>query len=86
MNLQDIKEKVSNNFSAGLLVITAVLSSNDIISIISCVSGVIVTIVNMYGDYKIKIANARKIEADIRKVDAEANKINSEIEEKEKGV
>lgn len=86
MNLQDIKEKVSSNFSAGILAITAVLSSNDIISIISCVSGVIVTIVNMYGDYKIKIANARKIEADIRKVDAEANKINSEIEEKEKGV
>lgn len=79
MNLQELKEKVSSNFSAGVLAITAVLSSNDIISIISCVSGVIVTIVNMYGDYKIKIANARKIEADIRKVDAE-------IEEKKKGV
>lgn len=86
MTLQEIKDKVSSNFSAGVLAITAVLSSNDIVSIVSCVSGVIVTIVNMYGDYKLKVANARRIEADTRKVDAEANKINSEIEEKEKGV
>ena len=86
MNLQDIKEKVSSNFSAGVLAITAVLTSNTTLAFLSTVSSIIIAVMNAYGDYKIKIANARKIEADIRKVDAEANKINSEIEEKEKGV
>ena len=86
MNLQDFKEKVSSNFSAGVLAVTAVLTSDNTIGIISCISSVVISGITVFGDYKLKIVNVRRIEADIRKVDAEANKIKSEIEEKEKGV
>lgn len=85
MNLQDLKEKVSNNFSAGVLAVTALLTSDNTIGIISCISSVAISGITVYGDYKLKVVNARRIEADTRKVDAEVKRINTEIEEKEKG-
>ena len=68
MNLTDLKDKISSSVSTLSLVCISIISDNQLLAGITGYTAIIFTFIGVIGEYKVKQANIRKIDAEIKEL------------------
>lgn len=68
MNLTDLKDRISSSFSTLSLACISIISDNQLLSGMTGYSAIILGFFTAYGEYKVKQANIRKIDAEIKEL------------------
>lgn len=68
MNLTDLKEKISSNLTTASLIFMSYITDNQLLAGVSGYMAIVFSLIVVLGDYKVKQANIRKIDAEIKEL------------------